>query len=1429
MKKTQLLLALVITLGSIAFETGHPVKALDSGNNPAAIVTTLQKAALSERVSVQAAVRGNPWINLSDGHEVITSYRGPAEEVQPLEKNEARGLSLASADFDEDGVPDLITGYAGLGGGILTLQRGNPDSIYPNSLEAQMRRSEGRLTDAPFLSPGNVVALPEAADFTGTGDFDGDSNMDVVAASRGSEKLYLVAGDGRGGFGEVQEIGLPGPVTAMQVGVINRRDGLEDVVVGVISAAGAQAVVFEGPEGALRAVPEIIALPAEATGIALGQLKGTGKGDLVIAAGKDLIVIEGRDRKLSLDRAEQVKVKKPTVNKHAFPFSIKSVELGDFTGRRQVDVALLSDEGALTILSRGEKQSQRLSQWHQERLPGKSRRMIKAGVSSLPADDLLMLGERGVRVITHSRREREEETDGLKRLVVEAGQREDATFPVEGEPVTALGMRLNGDAIDDLVMLVAGRSAVVVAPSVNGAIITVNTNLDSNDRDNVLTFREAILISNGELSVGALTAAEQAQVVGTPGSMDEIRFNITGAAASTATSGEATVAAGSASGNWGGPISSFYKYQMAVVHAIGNWFLSDVEASSHPAVQSCSYTVTPGQQNFGAKNGTGSIAVTAGAACSWSATSNAAWITITSGASGTGNGTVSYSVQMNNDHSRTGTITVAGQTVNVMQAAANEWAGNGPFGGRIEALAIDPTDTSTIYTGAFSGVFKSTDAGGTWRPSNTGLTTSIVALTIDPANANILYAGSGGGNGGVFKSTNGGSSWFPANSGLTNLDVRTLAIDSTDTNLLYAGTFNGGIFNSTNGGGSWSPASSGLASLDIRMLAIDSVNTNTVYAATFGGSGGVFKTTNGGNSWSAVNNGLTSSFIETLAIDPANTSTLYAGGSGGAFKSTNGGGSWSTVNNGLTQLDVDELTIDPANTSTLYTAIPQGVFKSTNSGGSWSPVNNGLTDLFVGALAIDPTTTSTVYLGTNGRGGGVFKSANGGGSWVPANTGLTDLSVNALAIDPSNTSTIYAGTFFGGAFKSTDSGGGWRPANTGLTDLNLRTLAIDSINTNTIYAGTFNGAFKSTNGGNSWSAVNAGLTNLGVKVLAIDRINTNTLYASTPDGIFKTTNGGGSWSAVNTGLTTLDVNALATDPVNTSTIYAGTFFEGVFKSTNGGGTWNPVNTGLTNLIVDALAIDPSNTNTIYAGTFFGGVFKSTNGGGSWSAVNNGLTQQNVSTLAVDPASSSTIYAGTRGNGMLSAGGVFKSTDGAGNWSAVNTGLTSLDVNVLTIDPLSTGRVYAGTLGGGALSALFNSCSYSVAPLNHAFTASGGTGSATVTTTPGCLWSASSNANWIVITSGATGTGNGTVIYSVAANTSPVSRNGTLLVAGQTVFISQPGSSAGCAVNPINPGQTVNAALTNADCISPIRSFGLASFFADRYSFSGTAGQQVSVS
>jgi photosystem II stability/assembly factor-like uncharacterized protein len=524
-------------------------------------------------------------------------------------------------------------------------------------------------------------------------------------------------------------------------------------------------------------------------------------------------------------------------------------------------------------------------------------------------------------------------------------------------------------------------------------------------------------------------------------------------------------------------------------------------------------------------------------------------------------------------------------------------------------LAVDPQTSAILYacTGTGDGVFKSTDGGANWSPSNTGLPNeSIWTLVIDPQVPATIYAGTAGG---VFKSTNGGASWSARNAGLPNPSeadaLVTLAIDPQTPTTLYAGTSRQGVFKSTDAGGSWSPSNAGLADQFIRALAVDPQAPATLYAA---GSdlGGLVKSTNGGASWSASNAGLLDYFVTALAIDSQVPTTVYAGTSGGGtFRSTDGGASWRPSNAGLVALEILAVAVDPLAPATLYTSSSGGgVFKSTNGGAGWSASHAGLPNRSIETLAVDPKTAGTVYAGTSDpvEALRVFKSTDGGASWGPTGTSLPFHPCQAgfcferfslLIIDPQTPAILYAGTS-GGLFKSTNGGITWslsrgaappEPTPTMPAYGRIMALAIDPKTPTSVYSAEIGAGavVKSTDGGQSWSASNLGLENRWTSALAIDAQTPAILYAGTDDGVFKSTNGGSSWSPSNVGLPSyVPALTLAIDPQTPTTLYVGTYGYGVFKSADGGASWSPVTVGFSSLVrawgvFRGLAVNPRGT------------------------------------------------------------------------------------------------------------------------------------------------------------------------------------------------------------------------------------------------------------
>jgi hypothetical protein len=103
-----------------------------------------------------------------------------------------------------------------------------------------------------------------------------------------------------------------------------------------------------------------------------------------------------------------------------------------------------------------------------------------------------------------------------------------------------------------------------------------------------------------------------------------------------------------------------------------------------------------------------------------------------------------------------------------------------------------------------------------------------------------------------------------------------------------------------------------------------------------------------------------------------------------------------------------------------------------------------------------------------------------------------------------------------------------------------------------------------------------------------------------------------------------------------------------------------------------------------------------------------------------------------------------------------------------------------------------SCNYAASPTSQTIATSGGAGQVTVTAGTGCAWSATSNAGWLSITSGSSGSGAGTVAYTAAANTSTAGRTGTLTVAGVAITVQQAGTTAGCTATVMPTTQSVAA-------------------------------------
>jgi hypothetical protein len=156
----------------------------------------------------------------------------------------------------------------------------------------------------------------------------------------------------------------------------------------------------------------------------------------------------------------------------------------------------------------------------------------------------------------------------------------------------------------------------------------------------------------------------------------------------------------------------------------------------------------------------------------------------------------------------------------------------------VRSLAVDPTSPATLYAGTASGVFQSTNGGSSWVPINNGLPTiglSTYALALDPTTPSTLYTSLSYRvlpftHYSVYKSTNSGGSWSDSSSGLPDNITNALVIDPVTPSTLYAATGRG-IYKSINGGGNWSQTS--LVG-SVQAVTLDPTAPFTVYAGDIG-------------------------------------------------------------------------------------------------------------------------------------------------------------------------------------------------------------------------------------------------------------------------------------------------------------------------------------------------------------------------------------------------------------------------------------------------------------------------------------------------------------------------------------------------------------------------------------------------------------------
>jgi photosystem II stability/assembly factor-like uncharacterized protein len=261
--------------------------------------------------------------------------------------------------------------------------------------------------------------------------------------------------------------------------------------------------------------------------------------------------------------------------------------------------------------------------------------------------------------------------------------------------------------------------------------------------------------------------------------------------------------------------------------------------------------------------------------------------------------------------------------------AEMRWRNIGPYrGGRTKAAAGVPSQPYTFYIGMVNGgVWKTTDAGRTWKPIfDDQPTGSIGWVSVALSDPDVIYVGSGEGlprpdlavGDGIYKSTDAGQTW--THLGLRDAQqIPKIAIDPTNANRLFVAALGHpygpnqerGIFRSTDGGRTFDRVLFVDENTGGKDVDIDPANPDIVYATLWeqrqgpwengawsGTHGGVFKSVDGGTTWKPLKQGLPDGIIDAeLAVAPSNPKRVYvtaeaAGNGTGIYRSDDAGESW---------------------------------------------------------------------------------------------------------------------------------------------------------------------------------------------------------------------------------------------------------------------------------------------------------------------------------------------------------------------------------------------------------------------------------------------------------------------------------------------------------------------------------------------------------
>ncbi len=599
---------------------------------------------------------------------------------------------------------------------------------------------------------------------------------------------------------------------------------------------------------------------------------------------------------------------------------------------------------------------------------------------------------------------------------------------------------------------------------------------------------------------------------------------------------------------------------------------------------------------------------------------------------------------------------------------------DGFFGGSIGAVAVSEWDPNVIYVGGGEktvrgnvshgyGMWKSSDAGKTWKQIGLEDSHRIPRIRIHPKNPDLVYAAVLGHlsgpneQRGVYRSKDGGTNWERILFVSNEVGSFDLMMDPSNPRILFAtmwrllrtpyslesGGEGSSIWKSTDGGNNWTDIThnEGLPKgmIGISGVTVSPVNSNRVWVIVEAKDGGVFRSEDGGEKWAKINSERKlrqrAWYYTRIYADPMNQDIVYVLNVR-FWRSKDGGKTYESIR--TPHGDHHDLWIAPDDGNRMVVGDDGGAQVSYDAGAGWSTYNNQPTAQFY-RVTTDNSFPYKIYGAQQDNSTVRIVHRSGGGSigerdWEPTAGGESGW----IAPHPENPDIVYGGSYGGS-----------------LTRVNHKTGERRRVNVwpdNPMGHGAEDWKYRF-----QWNFP-----------ILFSPHDPNTLYAA-GNVLFKTTNEGQSWQAISPDLTINDKSKLGSSggPItqdNTSVEYYATIFTVVESPLEAGVIWTGSDDGLIHVTRD--------------------------GGENWENVTpkkNFPEWMQVNSIEANPFEKGGLYvAGTRYKSDDFTPYLYKTTDYGKSWKKITKGIDPLHfTRVIRADPVRQGLLFAGTESGMYLS------------------------------------------------------------------------------------------------------------------------------------------------